>query len=148
MSEYTLRDSAYARLRSEILILRILSDLAEDSDRKRAGETSEAHRLHMITEKMAHCFGEEYDAASYAAMLHVSVDRFQHLFKAYTGVSPYAYYLRQRMENASRLLLDTDLKIRSVAECSGYRDPFYFAQAFRHRYGVTPSAYRKIRQEK
>ena len=143
VSKLMLSDSIHAQLRAESLVLLLLSRAAgEETKSKPSTEQGSANALIGITDKMAHCFAEEYDARVYAAMLNLSLDRFQHLFKECMGISPYAYYLSLRMENAARLLADTDLKIKDIAECSGYRDPLYFTQAFRKTFGMTPREYR------
>ena len=53
-----------------------------------------------------------------------------------------AYVTNVRMEQAARLLRDTEDKTYLIAEKTGYTDPNYFSYVFRRRFGVTPSKYR------
>jgi transcriptional regulator GlxA family with amidase domain len=48
-----------------------------------------------------------------------------------------------RMRRASELLLGSSVSVREVASTVGYRQPAHFSDAFRRRYGVTPSQYRR-----
>ena len=137
----SLADSgALSMLKAEYHTLGLISRIATIG--KQPAELSVMKR---ITDDMEHTFATEYDAARYADMLRISVSRFNHLFKACVGVSPYAYYMRLRIFNARSLLEDTDLKIKEIAERCGYRDALYFTQVFKKEIGVTPSAYRKMK---
>ena len=79
----------------------------------------------------------------YADMCYVSKSRFLHMFKDYTGFSPYRYQLNVRIERSIELLAYTSM---SVAECSsavGFKDCSYFCRIFKKYTGKTPMYYRK-----
>jgi Response regulator containing CheY-like receiver domain and AraC-type DNA-binding domain len=59
------------------------------------------------------------------------------------GCAPMEYLLLYRLEQAKRLLLQTDLSIRQIAEESGFLQAAYFTACFRKREGCTPREYRK-----
>lgn len=136
----TKEHSALEELNGEYLTLLLLSRIAGSSARLR-----EANMMKRITDHMEHSFTEDYDPEQYAGMLNISVSRFNHLFRQWVGMAPYAYYTRLRMSNACSLLEETDLKVCRIAEQCGYRDPLYFAQAFRKATGMSPTEYRKKR---
>jgi len=50
---------------------------------------------------------------------------------------------RVRLERATRLLLETDLPMTTVAETSGFNTPSYLAQIFKQHTGMTPAQYRR-----
>lgn len=129
-----------AELNAELLTLQLLSRIAGGG----AG-TREINMMKRVTDHMEHSFGEAYNAALYAGMLKVSVSRFNHLFRQWVGIAPYAYYTKLRINNACCLLEETELKVGQIAEKCGYRDPLYFAQAFRKAVGLSPTEYRKRR---
>jgi LacI family transcriptional regulator len=52
-----------------------------------------------------------------------------------------------RIENAKRLLIDTDQKIESIAAESGYPSVNSFFIAFRHVSGTTPAEFRKLSRQ-
>ena len=72
---------------------------------------------------------------------------FCELFKARTGETVLDYVTRVRMEEAARLLRETDLRLAEVAERVGYRDIKYFRSQFKKMYGVLPSQYKDIAAE-
>jgi two-component system, response regulator YesN len=46
------------------------------------------------------------------------------------------------------LLMSTNLPINDIAEQSGYKTAKYFIKIFKELEGITPSAYRKINNER
>jgi LacI family transcriptional regulator len=62
------------------------------------------------------------------------------------GRTPAAEIRRVRIEEAKRLLIDTDKAIASVARASGFSQQDLFSRTFRRAVGVPPSEYRRLRQ--
>lgn len=65
------------------------------------------------------------------------------LFKAGTGRNWGDELLALRMDKAKQLLRDTNLKSSEVGAHVGYRNPQYFATAFRRAVGLTPTEFRE-----
>ena len=68
---------------------------------------------------------------------------FLRCFKAHVGVTPYAYLQRVRLRNAATLLRSSSRAITDIALDCGFTSPSRFSDAFRRRYGCTPSMYRR-----
>lgn len=85
----------------------------------------------------------EFTISSAADKLRVTTVRLSQEFKNDVGVTPNDYLTRLRMEEAKRLLRQTDLPIRDVCSLSGYTDASSFTRRFRIYEGVTPLAYRQ-----
>ncbi len=49
----------------------------------------------------------------------------------------------KRMDYASRILLESDATVNSVAAALGFKDPFYFSQVFKSVHHVPPSRFRQ-----
>lgn len=116
----------------EALLLRVLRRVAPAS----TGDGRIQRALELIHEGFANDLG--IDELARAA--HMSRFHFSRAFRAETGLAPYAYLQRHRIERAAALLR----KRRSVTEAafdSGFRDLGRFARAFRGRFGVAPSEY-------
>ena len=64
-------------------------------------------------------------------------------FKLFFGTTIYGYLFNFRMDIAHKLLFDTTLTIIEIAMKSGYEYPSHFTTAFKRKYGVTPSAFKK-----
>jgi two-component system, response regulator YesN len=82
-----------------------------------------------------------------AAAVHVSPSHLAHLMRTHIGASYVKYMTLLRMEEAKRLLAETDLKVAVVAVRAGYDDPAYFYRVFRREVGVTPAHYRRRARE-
>ncbi|MFV0313973.1 MAG: response regulator [Anaerotignum sp.] len=74
--------------------------------------------------------------------LHMSTTYFSTVFKREVGESYTSYLTGVRLEQATRLLKDTDDKTYSIAAKVGYDEPNYFSYVFKKRYGVSPNKFR------
>lgn len=74
--------------------------------------------------------------------LGVSNSYFSSVFKKETGKSFITYLTDYRMEQALRLILETNEKSYEIAEHVGYVDANYFSYVFKRKYGMSPSKYR------
>lgn len=63
-------------------------------------------------------------------------------FRTATGLTPWRFLTRQRINRAKKLLTDTDLSIKEITYELGYRDPNYFSRIFRAETGVTAKHFR------
>lgn len=81
---------------------------------------------------------------------HMYISRFYltHLFKEYSGISPLKYILIKRMEQAKKLLVETDLSVSEIALLSGYAEVNSFIKTFKNIESTTPAAYRSAHKEK
>lgn len=68
---------------------------------------------------------------------------FSTLYKQETGVNISSYIQEARLEQATKMLTETNLKVIDVGKLVGYPHPQYFTKIFRERYGITPNRYRK-----
>ena len=64
-------------------------------------------------------------------------------FKEYTGKNFVNYLKDIRLQEAKRLLDETDMKIIEIGEAVGYENDKHFLKVFKGAYSVTPSEYRK-----
>ena len=82
-----------------------------------------------------------------AKELNISSSHAKNVFKKYTGITIFDYLFEKRMDEAKKLLSDTDLHIYQIAEKLGYRSKAYFSSAFQKYTGVTPNAWRKDKSQ-
>ena len=64
------------------------------------------------------------------------------IFKDATGYSLQEYLIVYRMKIASKLLVETNMNIQTIAGKVGYNDAFTFTKAFKRHTGKSPSEYR------
>ena len=65
------------------------------------------------------------------------------IIKQEMGENVSNYISRKRLEKASRLLQDSELRIIDIAHMVGYKKNQYFIQLFKIEYGLTPYQYRR-----
>lgn len=96
-------------------------------------------------------FHENYNKSvnieEYAISHHMSVSWFIRNFKEYTGSTPVQYILSLRISNAQTLLDNTSYNITEIASIVGYDNPLYFSRIFKKQCGLSPSEFRKQRQQ-
>ncbi|TWT81747.1 HTH-type transcriptional activator Btr [Planctomycetes bacterium CA13] len=72
----------------------------------------------------------------------LSVSQFDRRFRAAFGSSPHQYIMRVRVENAARLLIETDQTVSEIAHTCGFYDHAHFSRSFRRIMNATPTQYR------
>ncbi|MVU78491.1 helix-turn-helix domain-containing protein [Nocardia sp. ET3-3] len=77
-----------------------------------------------------------------AARAGVSRSVFAQRFTATLGTGPLTYLTWWRMTCAARLLRESDLLLRVVAEKAGYTSEYAFAKAFKREFGISPGQFR------
>lgn len=92
-----------------------------------------------------HCH-EKLTLEGVAAYSGYSKFHFSRMFKAYSGMSFYDFFLRQRLLLCEQMLGDPSLSITEVAMRSGFGSIATFNRIFKQYEKVTPSEYRRLRQ--
>lgn len=64
-------------------------------------------------------------------------------FRLEYGVTPIEYATTLRLEEAKKLLLETDYTLDMIASLCGYENGSYLARVFRSKVGVNPSVFRR-----
>lgn len=68
------------------------------------------------------------------------------LFGKYIGTTPNEYLIRYRLHQSTDYLKNTDMSITEIAQAVGFSGSSYYAEAFRKRYGKSPTEYRKTKR--
>ena len=74
---------------------------------------------------------------------NVSASHFSKVFREETGTSFLNYLTQCRINEAARLLTETEEKSRVIGEMVGYPEPNYFSYVFKKNRGMSPAKYRK-----
>ena len=72
-------------------------------------------------------------------MLGVSIPHLNSVFKSYTAMTPYQYFISIKIRKAKELLEAGAMPIKEVAFRLGFGDQYYFSRLFRKKTGVAPS---------
>lgn len=108
--------------------------------RKKNETSEEAQRLKEFIDKNVE---RELSIREIADSIYRSPDYVNRIFKRYYDMTPYAYYMNLRTENAKALLQHTSLSIQEIAERLGYKNGHYFSKQFRYATGMTATMYRR-----
>ena len=100
-------------------------------------------RLRAVIDYIHDHIGESLELGSISRAAGLSEFHFARLFKAATGVTPFQFVTRTRMDRAKQLLRKTRLPILEIAERVGYHKPSHFSARFHAVLGCGPHAYRK-----
>ena len=78
-----------------------------------------------------------------ASSVGYSPSYFSHVFQRETGLSPYRFVVKSRMDSAMQLLQTTRLSIQDIAFQVGFNSVANFCYAFRREKGLSPNECRK-----
>ena len=96
----------------------------------------------------SHYMDEEISLNTVANVANVSSNHFSALFSQNMGQTFIEYLTSLRMNKAKELLRCTGMRSSEIAGEIGYKDAHYFSYLFKKTQGMTPSNYRKAREEK
>lgn len=65
------------------------------------------------------------------------------VFRKTEGITLKRYLSLKRMEEAKRILLETNFTVAEVAYCLNFDDPHNFSRFFKHEEGITPTEFRE-----
>ncbi|MCB1703417.1 MAG: helix-turn-helix domain-containing protein [Halioglobus sp.] len=90
-------------------------------------------------------YGSSISVASLAGACNISVSALERRFKKHLQKTPHQYINDVRLDNARRLLRETDKPIGTIALETGFADHSHFTRAFIRKFGHAPSADRRAR---
>ena len=79
-----------------------------------------------------------------ARSVNLSRSHLHEMVKMTTGKTPHHLLLELRINEASKMLLRSNLKIEQVAMDCGFTCPFHFSRTFKSIKGIPPSLYREM----
>lgn len=127
---------------SALLIHDIFARLAQERLDERLASSADRYATR-IREYLDRRVEDNIRLAQASHDLGLSVSQLSRIFVQAYGVSPYRYYLDQRMELARALLKDTGMRIQEIALRLHYSDTHYFSTQFSSNVGLSPRRYRE-----
>lgn len=126
-------------------LLKLIAHLVRAYTREILTE-SESHRrkkhlerLNTVLDYIQTNYREQISNRELAEVIHLSEDRFNHLFKESMGMSPLQYTNELRLRKAMGLLKKGDYTMAEIADQVGFTDYNHFGRQFRKYYGCAPS---------
>jgi signal transduction histidine kinase/AraC-like DNA-binding protein/ABC-type sugar transport system substrate-binding protein len=105
---------------------------------------SETQRL--VRQAMAYLhqhYAEPVSRHEIAQHVGLVEDYLTHCFRQELGMTPIAYLNRYRINQAKRLLKESEQPITEIASAVGFADSSYFSRIFRRETGTSPEAFRR-----
>ncbi len=125
----------------------VASVAAPDSETREGSPASRLDRLlfHSASQLLRDNLGATPDLHQLAASLRTNAKRLNAAFRNCTGSTVFVYLREERMQRSCRLLLDSELSMQAIAGELGFTSGANFATAFRERFGLTPTQFRRER---
>lgn len=104
-------------------------------------------------DRARHCLcglhaANDVDWPAVARELGVSERSLRRKFKSLAGQTPGEFLNRRRIEQARRLLLESDAKVSDVSHALRFVNEFHFSRRFKQFTGLSPRAYRLLHRNR
>lgn len=142
ISELQRKQPAYEKL-SASKVYTILSLLERRTKKESSLHSMHFDKISFVIQEMNKEYQKNLTLEDYAKMCSLSKYHFLRIFKDITGTSPLEYRNNIRLEHVKEQILETDTAISEIGENAGFSSPAYFCSAFKKRFGMSPSEYRK-----
>ena len=134
----------YYRLKVlELLLLLNLVDVESIEREQRSHSCYQVTLANQVQQYLAKHMQEHITTAQLAEQFKTSPSQIKNSFYGVYGVSVHQYIRTQKMQEAAKLLRDTNATVLEIAGRFGYENGSKFANAFRNVFGVSPTEYRK-----
>jgi len=100
---------------------------------------SDIVQLHLARDLILERMTDPPTLIELSRMVGLNDHKLKHGFKAVFGMTVFGYLREKRMEKALQLLQQGLMNVSETSLAVGYSNPSYFAEMFRHRFGVNPS---------
>jgi len=77
-----------------------------------------------------------------ADVAHISLYHYTRVFKEIYNTSPYKYFINKKVQEATSLLVNTELPITTIAYNLGFKDLNSFSRSFRKMHKISPTDFR------
>jgi AraC-like DNA-binding protein len=89
-----------------------------------------------------HNINSSFSLKQYANMCNMSVSHFCHLFKDIFGISPHLYNQKNKINQSTKLLAETNYSVKEISALLGFEDVYYFSRVFKKHVGIAPKHFR------
>jgi AraC-like DNA-binding protein len=127
------------------LVVNLLAQVRGFSKEHRLGSEVEA-LIQKARFRFLENLARPLDLESFARELKLDYPAFRRLFKDYTGLSPYQYFLQLKIHRARHLLQEGNLSVKEVAYELGFDNQYYFSRIFKKKTGRSPSEWQRRSQ--
>ncbi len=129
------------QLQASSLVLLLVAEIL--ALQRKASQPSHSEQLveraKFLMEENLH---REIDLNWIGETLGVSTSHLNQVFKSYTSMTPYQYFISIKIRKAKELLEQGYLAIKEVGFRLGFSDQYHFSRLFKQKTGIPPSRWR------
>jgi YesN/AraC family two-component response regulator len=141
LDEQLEHDEGVMELKKKLAVYEAINDTESPDD-----QDEDTHKVKYLAKQaityMKSNYSEKIDLQNVADQLFISTWYLCKLFKQEIGSSFVEILNEIRIQEAKRLLIESNLKIYEICERVGYMDNPYFTKTFKRYVGMTPNKYR------
>jgi AraC family transcriptional regulator len=100
-------------------------------------------QLEQVVNYIHEYLDRDISLAELAAIVQMGSRHFSRLFKQSTGLSPYQYLIKCRVDKAKELLQQKDSSIAQTAQAVGFANQSHLSRHFKRLLGVNPREVQK-----
>jgi AraC-like DNA-binding protein len=131
------------RFEVERALFEFLVACEESADRARDRSGQRRGLLKAVQARVVGNLSQVLDVSALAADYGMSRTHFSHYFRSRTGLTPARFVTEQRIQQATRMLLDARIPLKQVAFDCGFANVNYFSKVFRRFQHMSPGSYRR-----
>ncbi len=120
---------------------RMVSDFTERVERLHKATLNSKFVIDVSNYVQKH-ISEPVDVEALSKAMFLSRSRFSTKFKEETGISPSEFIMKEKIEEAKRLIKYTDKPLSSISDYLGFSSQSHFSRTFRKYAGYSPNEYR------
>ena len=123
----------------------VLTLISEILFRSRRQEQPDFYQ--QIVEKAKYLMETNMDGAinipSIAKQIGISTSRLNEVFKHFSSMTPYQFFIQLKIHKAEELLGEENIPVKEAAWRMGFEDQYYFSRLFKNKTGIAPSDWKK-----
>lgn len=119
------------------------AEVCETEESEKESDTFDSVVFHSARVYLLKSLNQAPRLQEFAEQLGTNTKRLNASFKACSGLTVYEYLREKRMQKARELLLNTNMPIADISDQVGFSSTANFSTAFRQRFNITPSRFRK-----
>ena len=105
------------------------------------------NRLQPVIDYIGQNYQRELSLSELSGILNICDDHLIRLFKSATGKTPVKYIMELRLQEALKLLTDTEFSVTECADRVGFSSVNYMSRVFRANLNTTPGQFRKMNRK-
>jgi len=136
----------YRTVQTGFLAFTLLHEILESSklgERRSSRDPMVTDRFNNALHYIENGLEENITREELAQIYHMNPVYFSRAFQKIYGITPMKMLKKMRLQNAKRMLENTDDTMEYIAQKSGYYDSAHFNRAFQKEFGKSPTAYRQ-----